>query len=173
MPSVSSPPFPVSPPPPPPNQSALHLLSLRACHPYGISEAGARHPLPLSLSSSSSSRPSLHAPISAPTLPRSSLKGPGGILPCSLLGVRTENKEARRRGQKKKTPRKTRIYSFPHPAWSLLCFLCPQAWCWFVVVVIVVVVDFHASPSSGWLLQFEQKEVNPLGTLELSWLWCY
>lgn len=37
------------PPPPRPSQSALHWLSLRACHPYGISEAGAKHPLPLSL----------------------------------------------------------------------------------------------------------------------------
>lgn len=85
LPSVSSSPLPVSPPPPPipPSQSAPHLLSLRVCHPYGISEAGARHPLPLSLSSSSS-RPPLHAPISAPTSPLSSLKGPGGILPCSL-----------------------------------------------------------------------------------------
>ncbi|CAB1446091.1 unnamed protein product [Pleuronectes platessa] len=65
-------------PPPPPSQSALHLLSLRACHPYGISEAGARHPLPLSPPPPPPPPHALlfHAPISTPTLPQSSPKGP-------------------------------------------------------------------------------------------------
>ncbi len=74
----------------------------------------------------------------------------------ALLSSRSQDGRQRSAVKRTKKAPKTRIYSFPHPAWSLLCFLCPQACCWFVVVV-VVVVDFHASPSSGSLLQFEQK----------------
>lgn len=136
------------------------LLSLRACHPYGISEAGARHPLPLS--HSSSRRPSFHAPISAPNSPQSSLKGPGGILSCCPRETRMENKEVRRKEQKK--PWKSG-YTLFHVLLGTCCASCAHR---LGVDLLLLFISMVLPPLDGCCYK-----VNLLQTLEVSWLWCY
>lgn len=106
------------------SQSAVHLPSLRDCHLYAISEAGARRPLPIS--------PPPCTLLFTPAPPyfphppcQSSLKGPDGILPWLPHEDRTEDKEMHR----KKKALKRRIQSLLHASWSPLSFLCSHGSC--------------------------------------------
>lgn len=172
VPPVSAPPSSVSPPP---NQSALHLPSLRACHSYGISEG--RRPLPLSpllLLTPLSSRPYFRAHFATEF-------SEGSRWHLALLSSHSEDRRQRSSADRTKNKKTTwkwglRIYSLSHPAWSLQCFLCPQAccccsccccycWCWFPYLsfIWVAVAVLATKKKKGW-------DVNPRQTLELSWL---
>lgn len=122
-------PFPLSPvgPPPPLSQSALHLPSLRDCHSYAISEAGALLPLSLFplLLAPLSSRPSFRAHYAT----EFSKWSRWHLAPLSFWSQHRRQRNSANRKKKKIEAFKIRTPSLPHPAWSLLCFLCSHARC--------------------------------------------
>lgn len=135
-------------PPPPlsPNQSALHLLSLRACHPYGISEAGTRHPLPLSL-----------LLLFTPPFPRPLHQFSKGsrwhLAPLSSLSQCWKQGRAINRTTTKK-PWK-RGYTPFHVLLGACCVSCAHRLGAGLLLFLLLISMLLAPP--GWLLQFELK----------------
>lgn len=158
-------PLPVSPPPPP-SQSAQHLLSLCVCHPRGILEAGTRQPLPLSLlllHTPLFSRPSFRAHFATEF-------SKGSRWHLALLSLTEPGQKTKKRSERNKKLPQIWMYSLAYPVWSPLFLLCPQAWREGVLVV-VVVVDSHASSSSGWQKHTTGKPWNFLHLLLLTGPW--